>query len=75
MASLHLVIFLSSPLDEWMSTQMGKDMEISSNGNIDDKTKGEEGQKQIKRNTGEGKHLLWCLHVSFFPRNKTKWMN
>lgn len=36
---------------------------------------GDRNRPKIKRNTGEVKHLLWCLHVSFFPRNKTKWMN
>ena len=47
--------------------------------NIDDKTANQRGggrnRPKIKKNTGEVKHLLWCLHVSFFPRNKTKWMN
>lgn len=50
------------------------------NDNIDDKTAnqeegGDRNGPKIKKNTGEVKHLLWCLHVSFFPRNKTKWMN
>lgn len=34
-----------------------------------------ENRPKIKKNTREVKHLLWCLHVSFFPRNKTKWVN
>lgn len=35
---------------------------------------GEGGQRraQNQENTGEVKDLLWCLHVSFFPRNETK---
>lgn len=56
--------------------------EKAANDNIDDKTAnqrerggGDRNRPKIKKNTGEVKHLLWCLHVSFFPRNKTKWMN
>jgi len=37
------------------------------------KEKNKDPKRRKKRpRPKERAHLLWCLHVSFFPRNKTK---